>query len=84
MEEYADAVRQEAAQTAAAAAEMPGGLPALGAWRLADMVTPIPAASRLLGYNPDIGSDASTVGDALNLGLWGLGAAVPAVRAMVR
>jgi hypothetical protein len=81
-EELSEAMRTEATQTAEAAAAMPGGLPALGAWRMADIATPIPALSRLLGYNPDIGEDGNLVADALTAGLWGVGAAVPGVRAL--
>jgi hypothetical protein len=81
-EELVEAARAEAAETAEAAAQMPGGLPALGAYRMADLATPFPAIGRLLGYSPDVGMDPSLVGDALTAGLFGVGAAVPGVRAL--
>jgi hypothetical protein len=81
-EELVEAARAEAAETAEAAAQMPGGLPALGAYRMADLVTPFPAIGRLMGYSPDVGMDPSLVGDALTAGLFGVGAAIPAVRAL--
>jgi hypothetical protein len=81
-EELVEAARTQAAETAEAAAQMPGGLPALGAYRMADLATPFPAIGRLLGYSPDVGMDPSLVGDALTAGLFGVGAAVPGVRAL--
>jgi hypothetical protein len=83
-EELVEAARAEAAETAEAAAQMPGGLPALGAYRMADLATPFPAIGRLLGYSPDVGMDPSLVGDALTAGLFGVGAAAPAARALRR
>lgn len=81
-EELTEAMRAEAAETAAAAEQMPGGLAGLGAYRMADLATPFPAIGRLMGYSPDVGMDPSLVGDALTAGLFGVGAAVPAVRAL--
>jgi hypothetical protein len=83
-EEAARMAAEQAAETRAHAAEFPGGLAGLGAWRLADLVTPIPLISRLFGYNPDPGDDTPFWADALGAGLWALPGAMIARRALQR